>query len=685
MKADHHANEEPQAATPPVQPDGLGDPVLLEILKNRFQAIVNEMGTTILRTGHTIFIKETADFGSILVSPEGEIFSAPLNVGVTVLIGTPMQDAIRAIDHYEEGDVVISNDPTTTGAMATHLPDLYLWRPIFFEGELICFAWTFIHCSDIGGKVPGSISPTSFDVFQEGFIIPPSKLFKRGVLNQEFFEIFRSNSRIPDQNWGDAKALVAALTVAERRVGELIDRYDVDTVRTGINGVLDYAELQAREVIGRIPDGSYTFSDYMEGHVAALGAIRIKATMHVSRGEIFLDFTYTDPQVPAAINMPTGSKTGHWMIVPALVKYLKTENPHITYNSGMVRPIKVGIPRGSLLNPEPRAAVGVRAATMFRVFDVVCGAMAQAVPNKIPAAGSGQGSIVVVATLDAATGKNQISVVQPLCGGCGGRPHKDGLDGVDFSLGSLRNVPTESLESEMPVLITQYGIREDSCGHGRFRGGNGVTLKVRILSPDTYMTARGMERYLFRPWGLHGGMPGTTGYTRVSRAGGLEVDIGQIDLVRLEPGDEIHFGTQGAGGYGDPIEREPERVLRDVEQGFVSVHSAEHVYGVVIRDGTIDVDATQHLRHERQRSSDEPQTFAFGPERQEYEAIWTDALQDAVVDVLRELPGSIRFFVRTKLRQRIEAEVAKGWSVAPDEVRGMLEGLRSDLGWTVPA
>lgn len=665
------------------------DAALLEILKNRFQAIVNEMGATIQRTGHTIFIKETADFGSVLVSPEGEIFSAPLNVGVTVLIGTPMGDAIRAIDHYEEGDVVISNDPASTGAMATHLPDLYLWRPIFEGGRLVCFAWTFIHCSDIGGKVPGSISPTSFDVFQEGFVIPPTKLFRRGALNDEFFKIFMSNSRIPDQNWGDVKSLVAALSIADRRVHELIDRYDVETVRTGMHGVLDYAERQARDIFSAIPEGTYRFSDYMEGHVANLGTIRIKADLHVQGGEIYADFAYTDPQVPAAINMPTANKTGHWMIVPALVKFLKTENPHIAYNSGMVRPIKLGIPRGTLLNPEPRAAVGVRAATMFRVFDVVCGALAQALPDRIPAAGSGQGSIVVVSTLDVESGKNKISVVQPLCGGCGGRPHKDGLDGVDFSLGSLRNVPTETLESEMPVQILQYALRPDSGGHGRYRGGTGVVLRVRISTPDTFVTARGMERYLYRPWGLHGGHPGTTGYTRLKRRGGEEHDIGQIDLLRLEPGDELHFGTQGAGGHGDPLDRVPAAVAWDVRRGLVDRDTARDVYAVVLGDdGDVDDAATANLRAQVAAAVAEGtavaarRPFAFGPERESYEASWTEALQDAVVDALRPLPGSIRFFVRGKLRDRIEAQFAEGRAVSPDAVAVVLDDLMSDLGWT---
>ena len=643
------------------------DKVLLEVLRNRFQGVVNEMGTAIQRTGHTMFIKETADFGSVLVTPEGEIFSAPLNVGVTVLIGTPMADAIQAVDRYEEGDVLIANDPGTTGAMSTHLPDLYVWRPIFVNGELLCFAWTFLHCSDIGGKVPGSISPTSFDLFQEGLVIPPTKLVEAGRLNEQFLTILHANSRIPEQNWGDLKSLLAALTIGDRRVHALVDRYGTDVIRGGMYALLEYADAQARAIIGDLPDGSYAFHDYMEGHVASLGAIRIALTMHVRGDRLYLDFHDTDPQVPAAINMPTSGKTGHWMIVPALVKYFKTVDPHITYNSGMVRAIELGIPQGSLLNPDPHAAVGTRAATMFRVFDVVSACLAQAARDRIPAAGSGQGSIVVVSTIDLESGEKRISVVQPLCGGCGGRPHMDGLDGVDFSLGSLRNVPTESLETEMPVLILEYGLREDSCGHGRFRGGNGVRLRVKTLTPHTQITARGMERYLFRPWGLYGGGHGTTGYTRLTRHG-LERDLGQIDLLDLEPGDVIHFGTQGAGGYGDPLDRDPNLVLEDVLEGLVSAASAFNVYGVVLSDGRLDPGGTAVRRQALRDRAPSSATFDLGPEREAFEAAWPPDVQSAIRRVAFDAPPSLRHFVKQQLRARLQARMDAGRKVSPEDV-----------------
>jgi N-methylhydantoinase B len=627
------------------------DNVFLEVMKNRFQAIVGEMGQAIQRTGHTVFIKETADFGSVLVSPAGEIFAAPLNIGVTVLIGTPMGTAIAQVAHYDEGDVLIANDPTSTGAMATHLPDLYVWKPIFVDGELLCFAWTFIHASDVGGKVPGSISPTSADVQQEGLVIPPTKLFKRGELNEEFLQLFLANCRIPDQNWGDLKALIAALNVGEARTKQLVERYGKEAVEDAIDGVLDYSERQARDIITAIPDGTYHFHDYMEGEQFGVGTIRIQLALTISGSDVVADFTGTDPQVPAALNIPTHGKRGHWMIVPALVKYFKTANMAITYNSGMVRPIELRIPPRTLLNPDPGAATGVRAATMFRVFDVVCGALAQAIPAEVPAAGSGQGCIVLVSLLDVLSGERKISVVQPLCGGCGGRPIMDGIDGVDFSLGSLRNVPTEALESEMPVLVTHYGLRPDSCGHGEHRGGNGVELKVRIFTPHTMMTARGMERDFFRPWGLNGGTAGTTGFTRLRCPGQDWQEIGQIDLLHLDPGCEVHFGTQGGGGWGQPLRRSLADVVRDVADGLISPEEASRAYGAIFVNGELDEEASRQHRAillDGTHEADSTQ-FDFGVERLEYEAIWSDEVHTSVNAALEEVPAALRHFVRLQL------------------------------------
>jgi N-methylhydantoinase B len=276
------------------------------------------------------------------------------------------------------------------------------------------------------------------------------------------------------------------------------------------------------------------------------------------------------------------------------------------------------------------------------------------------------------------SGERKLSVVQPLCGGCGGRPHKDGIDGVDFSLGSLRNVPTETLESEMPLLITRYGLRPDSCGHGVHRGGNGVELQVRISTPHTIMTARGMERYTFRPWGVGGGTAGATGFTRLRRHGGEWEEIGQIDILHLGPGDEIHFGTQGGGGWGDPLARPLAAVQRDLLEGLISPATAHDSYGVVVVDTILDYEATE-ARRVRLRATGAPlPAYDFGPERDAYEAIWTDQLHQAMNLALDQYPASVRFFLRSQLVALIRAKAREG-TVLPSDVPLMLGAIHGRL------
>ncbi|HET7037587.1 MAG TPA: hydantoinase B/oxoprolinase family protein, partial [Thermomicrobiaceae bacterium] len=411
------------------------DKVMLEVLRNRFQAIVDEMGNVVLRTGHTVFVKETGDFGVALVSAGGEVFATPYRVGVHLMVGLPTRPVLRYIDEklggLHEGDVFLSNDPVTSGGMATHLPDIYIWKPVFHDGRLLCFAWSFIHFSDVGGRVPGSIAPSNTETLQEGIILPPVRLVAGGELNREVLSIVLANSRIPDLNWGDIKAQLAGLNTAERRLRDLVGRYGEAPVRRGIDDVLDYAEAQARRVIAEVPDGTYRFTDYLEtDHVLPGRLQRIQLALTVAGSDMTLDFSGTDPQVQAAFNIPTNGQPGHWMIAFGLISFLRTMQPDLVLNSGAVRPLHFVFPRGSLLNPEPGAPYGVRAATMFRVFDAILGALAQALPERINAAGSSQGSILLVAVPDPETARPKVSVVQPLAGGSGGRPMKDGLDGV---------------------------------------------------------------------------------------------------------------------------------------------------------------------------------------------------------------------------------------------------------------
>ena len=622
------------------------DRVLLEILHNRFQAVAEEMGSVVLRTGFTVFVKETADFSASLATRGGEVFAAPLTIGTTNNPGKPHRVVIEAFSDWAPGDVVLANDPYSTGGLVTHLADLYLVAPIFADGRLLCFASCFIHSSDVGGKVPGSISPTCYDIFQEGFRLRPVKLYDRGVLNEPILRLLLDNCRIPTQNWGDLKALLACVATAQRRMQQLVDRYGFERVEAGIAGVLDWAERRARQYIEEIPDGTYEFWDYLEGDAWGGAPMRLRCRMDVRGSDLYLDFTGTDHQVRGAFNVPTCDDKTHAGFVATLCRYFATRDHGIPYNTGLVRPIHAHAPRGSMLNPLPPAAVGVRAATQIRVMDVVLGLLGQALPEAIPSAGAGQACIVLLAMHDPRTGGRRVGVIQPIVGGSGARPMRDGIDGMDFCVGFLRNIPAETLETDMPVLIERYGLRPDSGGAGRYRGGMGIELALRVLSPDSVLTARGMERIQFRPWGRLGGAPGALGYATVTGEDGASRNTGKIDELLLQPGEVVSFFSQGGGGHGDPCERDPDAVARDVRQGLVTPDAAARDYGVVLRDGTVDAAGTAARRRAPRAPAS---TFSFGPERDRWEAVWTDAAQLALHAALEAQPPGFRSYMRASL------------------------------------
>lgn len=656
------------------------DKIGLEILGNRFQAIVDEMAQALFRTAHTVFIKETQDYGAVLVSPGGEVFAASRRYGVLMMVGMPMDDAIRAIgDDVREGDIFMTNDPEATGGMCTHLNDVFLWKPIFHEGRLICYAWTFVHMSDVGGRVPGSIAPSSHEIHQEGIRVPPQKLFHAGRLDETFLRLFLVNTRTGDQNWGDMKACIAALTTAERRVGELLGRFGPEKISRGIADVMDYAETQSRRVISGVPEGVYRFSDFIEADMVGQGLLRVNLALTVAGGEMHMDFTGTAPQVRAALNLPSFGKTGHWMLITGVVNWLCTREPGIAYNAGLVRPMKVHIPKGTIINPEPGAACGGRYSTSHKVCDVIIGALSQAVPDQLPATDSGQGAILLVAVPDMATGETRVSVIQPLVGGSGGRPVDDGVDGTMVILNFLKNVPTELLEHEMPnLLIRRYALREDSGGAGRFRGGTGSIVEFETNVPFTTITARNMERYIFPPAGRRGGTPGTTGYTILNPDGDAPVDIGKIDILEMQAGDVLRLGTQGGGGYGDPLERPAAAVWEDVLDEYVSLDTAREKYGVAgAPEGGLDAAATEALRAAMRASRGPLKEFDFGPVRDAYHARWPAALHDAVSAATQAMPRVQRQTSFRALHTEIDRRLDAGETVAPDDVPALLAAIRT--------
>jgi len=654
----------------------IGDKVFLEIFNNRIQAAVEEMANVVLRTGFTAFVKETGDFGTYLLSPSGETFGSPLETGYNLSLGIPAAATINSITDWKEGDLVICNDPYSTKGMVTHLPDVHLIKPYFHKGEIIAYGMCFVHSSDVGGKVPGSVSPSAYDIHMEGIRIAPVKLYEAGVLNEQILRMFLDNSRIPEQNLGDLKALMAALNRGEQRLEELIGRYGVERIQQGIEHLLEYAELKARAIVQEIPDGSYEFWDYLEKGPGGY-PIRLRCKMTIAGSDIHLDFSGTDPQVRASFNIPTHNQQGHYMLVPALIRYFRTLDPTIPWNSGMIRMVRNYAPPASVLNPEPMAAVGARAATFIRLMDVITGALGKAQASKVPAAGAGQACIVMMAMTDVSDGKKKVGVIQPICGGSGARPMKDGIDGMDFAVGHLRNIPAETVESEMPVLIEHYGLRADSAGAGTFRGGSGIDLCVKILTPDTVMTARNMERMEFHPWGRLGGGVGTHGEAILNAGRASEHQLGRIDELLLQPGETVTFLSQGGGGYGDPFDRDPLLVLQDVRRGLVSTEKALELYGVVIESRNLNESETRQLRAKRERQQEE---FDYGWTRKQFEAIWTDEMQVSLNQALRNVPLALRDYLKRQTMGVVEEKQTASVSVSPHEISGIMEGLRQKIG-----
>lgn len=660
------------------------DKVLFEILSNRLQAIVDEMAQAIFRTAHTVFVKETQDFGAVLVTVDGEVYAAPRRYGVLNVVGTPMDDAIAYIaEDVSEDDIFISNDPESTRGMATHLSDVYLWKPVFYDDQLVCYAWSFIHASDVGGRVPGSIAPSSYEVYQEGFRIPPRKLFRQGLLDEKLLDLILQNCRIPEQNWGDIKACISGLNIAERRLHELMDRYGLEVTKDAIYSVLDYAERQARRVISHVPDGTYTFIDYLEGDMAGLDLIRIKLDLVKAGDEMLLDFSGTDPQVRAALNIPSYGKNGHSMLVTALVNWMCTQEPAIAYNAGLVRPLKVKIPAGNLLRADPGAAYGARYSTSQKACDVTMGALAQAVPYELPAFDSGQGSILLVSVPDFQTGETKVSVVQPIVGGSGARPSEDGVDGTMVILNFLKNVPTESLENDMPpILIRHYGLRQDSGGAGEYRGGTGIEIELQTFSPYTTITSRCMERYIFPPPGRMGGEPGATGYTILNPGTDQEMDIGKIDVLNMNNGDRLRIGTPGGGGFGDPIMRPIEWVEVDVKNEIVSLEAAEKFYGVIFNTGNeINIEKTDLQRQDIKlaRSWSKSPEFTFGEARGIYQKSWSVELEDAINQAVSPYPGLLRQYLHHMLKEKIKNEIDMNGDFQISDIHNLLEDIRENV------
>ena len=630
------------------------DKVVLEILKNHTRAAAEAMAFTLYRTAHSTFVKETEDFTTGLTTPEGETFATPTELGATWFVGLNYGRAIRMIDDYRPGDICMTNDPYS-GYVCTHPPDMHIWKPIFHEGEIVAFSVGHIHNTDVGGAVPASLSRTLTEVHQEGIRLPPSKIVREGEIDRKLLDIFLTNVRAPEQNWGDLKAQIAACNTGERKVREMIQRFGVETFREGVGDLLDYAEAQARAIIRDLPDGRYDFADYIDEDAVDGFPCRLKLSLEIRGDELVLDFTGSDPQLESSLNMPTGGDPRHVLMMVGVTYVLYSLDPRLYLNSGIARAVRCVLPSGTIVNPVFPAAVGMRTLSCNRLHGLTFGAFAPAAPDRMMGAPASGGPIMNVNTTDTRTGRRIMAAIDPMTGGSGGRMAGDGADGSGANAGFLKNTPVEVNEVEAGIRVHRYGLATDSAGPGLHRGGLGTELIFEALSPNTKVTARNRDRTRFTGWGIAGGRAG--GASKFIRNPGRpdEVNLRNTDIVTIGPGDVIHVTCGGAGGWGDPLQRDPAAVLRDHACGWVSAGQAREAYGAVIADGAVDEPATEALRAEMATGRPEGGFFDIGPERAAFEAVWTDANYDALTEVLAALPVTWRFYAKHRIFRAIEA------------------------------
>ena len=661
------------------------DHVTLQIFANHCSAAAETMARTLLRTAHSTFVRESEDFTVGLLTPEGKTFASPFALGATWFVGLDYRNVLVLIDEYHEGDVCLTNDPYS-GFVCTHSPDVHLWKPVFHEGELLCFVAGHIHNTDVGGAVPASLSRTLDEVHQEGIRIPPAKLYRRGKRNEELLRILLTNVRMPEQNWGDLKALVAAMNTGEGKVREIVERFGAGTFRRGAVELLDLAERQARNVIRKIPDGEYFFADYMDEDSAGGYPARIALDLRIDGEALTFDYSESDPQLASSLNIPTGGDERHVLMSVGLVYVLYTLDPTILRNAGLARPSRCILPEGSIVNPCFPAAVGMRSLGTVRVMSTIFGAFAQALPGKLQAGPGGGGPLLNVRTTDNRSGRRVMANISPITAGAGGSADGDGSEGNGANQSFFKNTPVEINEAETPIRILEYSLARDSGGAGTHRGGLATSMTFQVFSPHTVITARNRDRVRFTPWGIAGGAAGKSSAFVLNPGTPREVDLGNTDVVTVEPGDVIRVTAAGGGGYGPPFERPVEHVLRDVRRGFVSVEGAERDYGVVIRDGRVDEEETKH-RREGQRARAGGAFFGHGAERIAFESRWTRRAYSTLSTMLRRLPVHWRFYAKHKIFESVEAEEAPGGEVSEaalqqafDRLLDRLPRLRNELG-----
>ena len=568
----------------------IADPIAFELFKNALIAIADEMALTITRTTYSGVLKDNMDFSTAFCDGQGRLVAQGLTLpGHLGSLPTALKSAIdRFGDDIVDGDILCLNDPYAGGM---HLPDLFVFKPIFHEGERLAFAATICHHTDVGGRVAGSNAADSTEIYQEGLRIPPSKLFRAGQPNDTLFDLVRANVRLPVQVEADMRAQLAACHIAERQFLDLVaDNGPARTLEL-FDELIDYSERLTRSAVAKLPDGEWSFEDWIDDDGVDLGVpIRLFVTFRKKGDRIVADWTGSHPQVRGAIN-----NTFSFTQAASYCALRCVFDEDIPTNEGFFRAIDVIAPEGTIANMQLPGACAARGLTGFRMIDCALGALAMMKPEKVMAASDGGNTGISIGgwTED----RKPFVYVDFTCGAWGARPWADGLEGNANIFSNMASQSVEITEAEHPVEILRYEFLADRAGAGRYRGGAPFGRDYRVTANTASLQVRA-DRAAFRPYGLYGGAAGHFARNALNPDTPNETELPPKFTMDVVAGDVLRHELAGPGGWGDPLERPPEDVLEDVLDAFVTVEGAARDYGVVIAEGSIDVAATESLRQE---------------------------------------------------------------------------------------
>jgi len=558
--------------------EGARDPITLSVIYNRLLTINQEMGLTMINTSISPIFAEVHDFSCAICDWANRI--------VAQIDGVPSHtasamEAVKAVSRafagdIHPGDVFVLNDPYLGG---THLPDVTIMKPVFFDGELQFFGINRAHHGDVGGMEPGSYAPAARELFHEGLRIPPLRIYRNDRPIPDVVDLIRINTRQPDALWVDMKAQVASCRVAEKRILELIGKYGVRKIRQTIEDIHRYAERRMRLEIGRLRDGIYQGESFLDSDGFTDTPIRIKVTITIKGEEAWVDFAGSDPQVTGFVNSPLANTA-----TCVYVAFLTTvTTPDIPHNEGAYRPIHISAPEGSVVNPRfPAPVASCTLDTACAILEACWAALAQVLPERVPA-GWNRWNGPTITGIDPRKGSFYVMFAFNGFGGAGGMPGMDGRhyigDGID--LGGLIAPNIETNESDYPHITEFNEFTTDSCGAGKFRGGCGARYRIRLYdqAPTLVMFGDGKRN---PPYGLFGGRPGSCNLAYINEGAAGQRELKAKEAVQLKAGDTYSSYPSGGGGWGDPLERDPQAVRQDARDQIISLASARENYGVVL-------------------------------------------------------------------------------------------------------